>query len=134
MRRSNFRVVIIATKPSVTPRFAFQKRGVTDRGNDACRYGRAYISSSAKLQATGGHMTGTVIIELEDETLRALDRLAHRTDRSRNELVSRAVQDYLDLQAWQIEKIESGIAAADQGEFATDADLDRIAGKYSALK
>jgi predicted transcriptional regulator len=79
-------------------------------------------------------MTGTVTIELEDETLQALDQLAHRTDRSRNELLSRAVQDYLDLQAWQIGKIEAGITAADQGEFATDEDLARIAGKYSALE
>jgi predicted transcriptional regulator len=79
-------------------------------------------------------MTATLTIELEDEILRSLNQLAHRTDRSRNELVNQAVRDYLELQAWQIGKIEAGIAAADRGEFATDEDLARIAGKYSALE
>jgi predicted transcriptional regulator len=79
-------------------------------------------------------MAGNLTIELEDETLRALDQLAHRTDRSRNQLVNQALKDYLELQAWQIGKIEAGIAAGDRGEFATDEDLARIAKKYSTPK
>ena len=79
-------------------------------------------------------MTGILTIEVEDKLLQALDQLAHRTDRSRNELVNQALQDYLELEAWQRGKIEAGIAAADWGEFATDEDLARIAGKYSAPK
>lgn len=79
-------------------------------------------------------MSVTLTIELDDEILRGLDQLAHGTDRSRNELVNQAVQNYLDLQAWQIEKIDAGIAAADQGDFATEEELARIAEKYSALK
>lgn len=79
-------------------------------------------------------MAETLRIELEDEILRALDQLARCTDRSPNELVNQAVRDYLELQAWQIEKIETGMAAADRGEFTADEELARIAGKYSTLE
>ena len=36
------------------------------------------------------------------------------------------------LNVWQIGKIEAGIAAADRGDFASDDDVARVAGKYSA--
>ncbi|HKM73039.1 MAG TPA: ribbon-helix-helix protein, CopG family [Stellaceae bacterium] len=76
-------------------------------------------------------MSGTVTIELEDETRRALDRLAQQTNRSVDDLVNQAVRDYLTLQEWQRQKIEAGIAAADRCEFATEEELTRIAGEYS---
>jgi predicted transcriptional regulator len=79
-------------------------------------------------------MSGTVTVVLEDEALQALDRLARRTNRSPDDLVSGAVRDYLALQEWQLQKIEAGIAAADRFEFASDAELDRIVGKYSAAE
>ncbi len=60
-------------------------------------------------------MSRSVTIELDDESLQALDRLARRTERSRDDIIGQAVQDYLDLQAWQINKIEAGIAAAERG-------------------
>jgi predicted transcriptional regulator len=60
-------------------------------------------------------MSRSVTIELDDESLQALDRLARRTERSPDDIIGQAVQDYLDLQAWQINKIEAGIAAAERG-------------------
>ncbi len=77
-------------------------------------------------------MSEIVTIELEHETRRALDRLAQRTNRSVDDLVNRAVRDYLELQEWQLRKIEAGIAAADRCEFVTEEELARILGKYSA--
>jgi predicted transcriptional regulator len=76
-------------------------------------------------------MSEILSIEVEDKILEALDHLAHRTARSRGELVTQALQDYLGLQAWQLGKIEAGIAAADRDEFATDEELARIAKKHS---
>jgi predicted transcriptional regulator len=76
-------------------------------------------------------MSNTVTIDLEDDARRALDRLAQQTKRSVHDLVNQAVRDYLELQEWQRQKIEAGIAAADRGEFATEAELSRIADKYS---
>ena len=42
-------------------------------------------------------------------TLNALDHLAEKTDRSRNWLVARAVEDFVAVNAWQLDKIEAGI-------------------------
>jgi predicted transcriptional regulator len=40
------------------------------------------------------------------------------------------VLDYLALNAWQLEKIAAGIEAADRGDFASDAEIERILRKY----
>src|SRR5215469_9385163 len=72
-------------------------------------------------------MSETLSIELEDEVRRALDRLVQKTARSVDDIVNRAVRDYLDVQEWQQRKIEAGIAAADRGEFAAEDELARIA-------
>ena len=76
-------------------------------------------------------MSNTITIDLEDDTRRALDRLAQQTGRPIDDLVNQAVRDYLQLQEWQRQKIEAGIAAAERGEFATEDELMRIANKYS---
>jgi predicted transcriptional regulator len=76
-------------------------------------------------------MPRSVTVELDDETLRSLDRLAERTQRSRDDLVSQAVQDYLALEGWQIDKIRAGIAAAERGNFAGEEEMARIVEKYS---
>ena len=75
-------------------------------------------------------MTATLTARLDDATIRTLDRLAERTGRSRDWLVSQAVQDYVAVQAWQLDKIAEGIAAADRGDFADPGEIQRIAGKY----
>jgi predicted transcriptional regulator len=76
-------------------------------------------------------MTAPFTVRLEEETLSALDMLAEKTERSRNWLVTRAIESYVSLNAWQIAKIEEGIAAADRGEFATDEEMDAIFNKYA---
>lgn len=81
-----------------------------------------------KPPATG--MTAAFTIRLDEETLAALDRLAEATERSRNWLVARAVQDYVALNEWQVGRIEEGIQAADAGDFSSDEDIARIRAKY----
>jgi predicted transcriptional regulator len=76
-------------------------------------------------------MSQSVTLDLDDEILRALDRLAHRTDRSRIEIISHAVRDYVELQEWQLAKIQEGIAAADRGDFVGEEEIERIVRKYS---
>jgi predicted transcriptional regulator len=77
-------------------------------------------------------MPWSVTLELDDKTLQTLDRLAASTERSRDDLISQAVQDYLELQSWQMDKIWAGIAAAEQGDFAGEEEIARIVEKYSA--
>jgi predicted transcriptional regulator len=71
-------------------------------------------------------MSVAFTIRLDETTLGALDRLAEKTERSRNWLVAKAVEDYVSLNAWQLEKIEAGIRAADADDFANDAELERL--------
>ncbi|MFC5422105.1 MAG: CopG family transcriptional regulator [Stutzerimonas stutzeri] len=78
-------------------------------------------------------MTAAFTIRLDDETLAKLDALAADTDRSRNWLVAKAIQDYVELNAWQIQRIKEGIAEADRGEFATEEELDAIEAKLQAM-
>lgn len=77
-------------------------------------------------------LSAAFTIRLEETTLVALDRLAEQTERSRNWLVAKAVEDYLALNAWQIEKIETGVAAADRGDFASEAELARVREKFAS--
>jgi len=79
-------------------------------------------------------MSGALVIELEDETLQALDQLAERTNRSLDDLVIEAVRDFLALQAWQRQKVEAGISAAERLEFVSDDELGGIIEKYSTVE
>ena len=77
-------------------------------------------------------MTAAFTLRLDEATLDALDQLAEKTERSRSWLATKAIEDYIALNAWQIGKIEAGLAAADRGDFASDDDVARVVGKYSA--
>ncbi len=77
-------------------------------------------------------MTAAFTVRLDETTLAALERLAEQTDRSRNWLVAKAVENYVAMNAWQIGKIEAGVAAADRGDFASDDELARVRKKFAA--
>lgn len=77
-------------------------------------------------------MTAAFTIRLDDETLAKLDALAVDTDRSRNWLAAKAIESYVELNAWQIEQIKAGLAEADRGEFVSEADLDAIEAEIQA--
>ncbi|MGO9006130.1 MAG: CopG family ribbon-helix-helix protein [Beijerinckiaceae bacterium] len=76
-------------------------------------------------------MSAPFTVRLDEAMLSALDQLAEKTDRSRNWLVARAIEDFVALNAWQLGKIETGIAAADRGDFASDDELARIRTKFA---
>ena len=77
-------------------------------------------------------MTAAFTLRLDEATLEALDQLAEKTERSRSWLATKAIEDYVALNAWQIGKIEAGMAAADRGDFASDDDVKSVVGKYAA--
>lgn len=76
-------------------------------------------------------MAATLSVLLEDDTLVALDRLADRMACPRADLVARVVADYVADDAMQIGKIETGLAAADKGDFATDDEVARVRSKFA---
>lgn len=77
-------------------------------------------------------MTAAFTIRLDDEMLAKLDALAADTDRSRSWIAAKAIESYVELNAWQIAKIKEGIAQADRGEFATEEELDAIEAELQA--
>jgi predicted transcriptional regulator len=79
-------------------------------------------------------MSAACTVRLDEATLSALDQLAEKSERSRNWLVAKAIEDYLALNAWQLGKIEAGIAAAESGDFASDDDVARVRKKFAVKK
>ena len=59
---------------------------------------------------------GVFTVRIPPEKQRQLDALAQVLDRSRNWVVSDAIDQYLDVQAWQIAQIQHGVEEADRGE------------------
>jgi predicted transcriptional regulator len=60
-----------------------------------------------------------------------IDALAATMDRSRNYIVNRAIEQYRAANAWQMEKIEDGIAAAREDRvLPADEVFAGIARKY----
>ena len=47
-----------------------------------------------------------------------IDALAGAMDRSRNYIVNQAIEHYLEVNTWQMERIRDGIAAARDGKVA----------------
>lgn len=78
--------------------------------------------------------TTAFTIRTSPETMRRLDQLAAQVDRSRNYLANQALEEFLELRAWQIEKIQEGIAAAERGEFVPDQEMESIFDKYRNAK
>jgi predicted transcriptional regulator len=52
-----------------------------------------------------------------------IDALAAAMDRSRNYIVNQAIEQYLAANAWQIERIKEGIAAAREGRTVPADDI-----------
>ncbi len=76
-------------------------------------------------------MPASTTIRLDDpQTLDKVDDLARAMDRSRNWVLNRAIDDYVRTQMWQIEKIRAGLAAADRGDVASEADVQRVLTKH----
>lgn len=69
-------------------------------------------------------------VRTDTKKVKQLDKLAKQQDRSRNYLVNQAIDQLLELHAWQNERIKEGIKAADEGRFASDAEMERIFDKY----
>ena len=60
-------------------------------------------------------ITQAISFRLEGEKLQRLEELAAATDRPRSWHIEQALDAYLEVQAWQLQRIESGIASLEQG-------------------
>jgi predicted transcriptional regulator len=69
-------------------------------------------------------------LSVAEEVAARLEQLAKATGRPAEQLATDALERYLDYQSWKAEKIRRGIACADAGDFATDAELDEAFDRY----
>ena len=74
--------------------------------------------------------TEAFTVRSDSTKIRKLDQLANKLERSRNYLVNQAIEQYLDINTWQIRQIKQGIKAADEGRFVGDIEMQRIFDKY----
>lgn len=74
----------------------------------------------------------TITLEISEDLKARVDAIAARSSLSPSEVIADALQNghSLDWQERFLDKVATGLAEADRGEFASDADLDRIVGKY----
>jgi len=74
--------------------------------------------------------TEAFTVRSDSKKVKQLDKLASEMDRSRNYLVNQAIDQLLEIHAWQIERTKQGIKAADEGRFASDNEMEQIFNKY----
>lgn len=67
--------------------------------------------------------TEPITIRAAKEIVSEIDALAAEMDRSRNYVVNQAIRQYLETNAWQIERIKEGRAAARDGRVRTAEDV-----------
>ena len=69
-------------------------------------------------------------VRILEETSDKLDELAIKMDRSRSFLAAKAIEEFVAREAWQLAEIEAGLAEANRGEFASEAEVERVLGTY----
>ena len=69
-------------------------------------------------------------VRILEETSDKLDELAVKMDRSRSFLAAKAIEEFVAREAWQLAEIEAGLAEANRGEYASEAEVERVLGKY----
>lgn len=75
-------------------------------------------------------MSTTMTIRLEPELKQRLDQLAEATHRSKSFLAAEAIRDFIELNEWQIQEIKDAIKEADNGDFASDKDVNTTFAKW----
>lgn len=69
-------------------------------------------------------------VRTDTKKVKQLDKLAKQMDRSRNYIVNQAIDQILELHAWQDECVKAGIGAAEKGEFVNNSEMEEIFDKY----
>jgi predicted transcriptional regulator len=74
----------------------------------------------------------TIPLDIPDDLRARVDAIAARSNLSASQVIADALEHGHSLE-WQerfLEKVTAGLAEAEQGEFATDAEVDAVVNKY----
>ena len=72
----------------------------------------------------------TVTVTLPVNIKERLEGLARTTLRSEEGIAADAISSYVELQEWQLAKIQRGIKQADAGEFAEDEEVAAVFARW----
>jgi len=72
----------------------------------------------------------TLSFRLGADKVSALDKLADSIERDRTYLLNQAVEAYLELNEWQFQQIEAGIAEADAGKLVPHRKVKAMATRW----
>ena len=56
--------------------------------------------------------------------------MANATNRSKSFLAAEAIQEFVDLNEWQLQEIKMALAEADAGDFVSENELRKTLGKW----
>lgn len=76
--------------------------------------------------------TRTINVRVPTRIYQQLEDLAKATARTKSLITLEALSTYLEAQRWQVQDIEEGLAEADQGEFASEAEVNAVFTHYGA--
>lgn len=65
----------------------------------------------------------TFTVRIEPEVKKRLEKLAKSTGRSRSFLAAEALNEYLDVNEWQVAGVREAIASLDRGEGVTHEEV-----------
>jgi predicted transcriptional regulator len=71
-------------------------------------------------------------VRLGPEIEARLTAVARELHRNPDELALEAITAWLDLRSWQVAEIEAGVAEAEAGDFATDAEVEATFRRWGA--
>ena len=90
----------------------------------------ATTPAAAPLEPTPGTKDSQVSLRLPGELKDRIERYAQMTGRSKSFVAVEALAEYLDWRLPQLQDLDQAIAAADRGEFATDAEVATVFKRY----
>ena len=70
--------------------------------------------------------SSTFTVRVSSGTKKRLEKLAKSTGRSRSFLTAEALNEYLDVNEWQVEGIRAAISSLDRGEGVPHDDVRRM--------
>lgn len=75
-------------------------------------------------------MQTSMSLRLPKELAVQLGELAQATGRSKSYLAVQALQDFINREAWQVAEIQQALKEADDGDFATDEEMQNLDKKW----
>lgn len=69
-------------------------------------------------------------LRMPTETRKKLNLLAEATGRTLSFLALEAISSYVEMQSWQVEETKKALNEADEGDFATPAQMKKFLAKW----